>query len=108
VQPDRDTHSPLELISELADCLAGIGMFTMTLFPFAIPALALTLVVVLPLLLATLAGVLLAAPVLFAIRGLRRLLLRSRAVDPSAERASAPVIAQRRPSSPERTAGMSR
>jgi hypothetical protein len=108
VQPNRDTHSPGELISELVDGLVGIGMFTMTLFPFAIPALALTVVVILPLVLAALAGVLLAAPVLFAVRGLGRVVLRSHAVEVSARRASAPAIVQWRPSSPERTGEMSR
>jgi hypothetical protein len=107
VQPSRDTHSLSELIIELADGLAGIGMFTMTLFPFAIPALALTMVVMLPMLLGTLLCVLVAAPVLFAGRSLGRALLRSRAVHPAAGHGSAPVRGHPE-SSPESPAGVSR
>jgi hypothetical protein len=65
-------------------------------------------VVMLPLLLALLVGVLLAAPVLFAVRGLGRVVLRSRGVEVSAGRASARANVRRRPSSAESTAEMSR
>jgi hypothetical protein len=66
--------SPDELVSEVGGLMTGLGVLSFTFFPFALPALALTLVLVLPVLvlaLPALAVWLLARAVL---RGGRRVL----------------------------------
>ena len=60
--------SGLELVSEVSDLGAGIGILTFALAPLALPALALTALAVVPLLIPVLAGALLAAPVLLVRR----------------------------------------
>jgi hypothetical protein len=50
---------------------AGLGILTVSLFPFAIPVLALTVVALLPLLVLALVGALIAAPVLLLRRLVR-------------------------------------
>jgi hypothetical protein len=67
--------------------LAGLGILTVTFFPFALPAL---LLVVAPLAVLALAGALLAMPVvvpLWLVRSLRRGRARRRADDSAAGRA---------------------
>ena len=60
--------SGLELVSEVSDLGAGLGILTFALAPLALPALALTALAVVPLLIPVLAGALLAAPVLLVRR----------------------------------------
>jgi hypothetical protein len=62
--------SPAELVSEVGAVATGLGVLSVMLFPLAVPALVLTLVLVLPL-------IVLAAPLLAAwllVRGVARLL----------------------------------
>lgn len=66
--------SPAELASETSTLLAGLGIVSVALFPFAVPALVLGLVLVLPL-------IVLAPPVLaiwLLVRGVTRLMRRAR------------------------------
>jgi len=67
----QTTPSGLELVEELSDLAAGLGILTFTLAPLAIPALALTALLALPLLIPVLLGAMLAAPFLLASRWLR-------------------------------------
>ena len=60
-----------ELFDEGAALSAGVGMIVMVLFPFALPAIILAGVVLVPLVLLGLVGAVPAAPVL-AVRALRR------------------------------------
>jgi hypothetical protein len=63
--------SGLELVSEVSDLGAGLGILTFALASLALPGLALTALAVVPLLIPVLAGALLAAPLLL-VRRLRR------------------------------------
>jgi hypothetical protein len=68
----RRTPSTTEAVTEVNGLLAGLGILTVTLFPFALPGL---LLVVAPLAVLALAGALLAIPVvvpLWLFRTLRR------------------------------------
>jgi hypothetical protein len=68
----RATHSTSEVATETGGLLAGFGIITAALFPFALPGL---LLVVAPLALVALAGVVLALPIvlpLWLVRSLRR------------------------------------
>lgn len=67
----QNAHSGLAIVGEMADLAVGLGMFVMTLFPFALPALALTALVALVLLVPVLVGAVLAAPLLM-LRSWRR------------------------------------
>jgi hypothetical protein len=74
----RRTPSTTEAVTEVNGLLAGLGILTVTLFPFALPGL---LLVVVPLAALALAGALLAIPVvvpLWLVRSLRRGQLRRR------------------------------
>jgi hypothetical protein len=71
----RATLPPADVASEVGSLSAGLGIITMTLFPFALPGL----VLLAPVALIPLAGLLLAAPVLlplWLVRRLRRALSR--------------------------------
>jgi membrane protein implicated in regulation of membrane protease activity len=73
------TPSTTEVATEVNGLLAGLGILTVTLFPFALSAL---LLVVAPLAVLALAGALLAIPVvvpLWLVRSLRRGRARRRA-----------------------------
>lgn len=66
--------SPAELASEASSLLAGLGILSVALFPFAVPGLVLALVLALPL-------IALAPPALviwLLVRGVARLLGRAR------------------------------
>jgi hypothetical protein len=68
----RATPSTTEVATEVNGLLAGLGILTVALFPFALPGL---LFVVVPLALLALVGALLAMPVVLAlwlVRTLRR------------------------------------
>ena len=68
----RRTPSTTEVATEVNGLLAGLGILTVTLFPFALPAV---LLVVAPLAVLALAGALLAIPFvvpLWLVRSLRR------------------------------------
>ena len=87
----RTTPSTTEAVTEVNGLLAGVGILTVTLFPFALPAV---LLVVAPLAVLALAGALLAIPVVVAlwlVRSLRRGRARRRAggsaADPAPRRA---------------------
>ena len=58
----------VELISEVPDRAAGVGMLIFTLAPFVLPALALTALAAVALLVLALASVVLVAPVLLTRR----------------------------------------
>jgi hypothetical protein len=77
------TPSGLELLSEVSDLTAGLGILTFTLAPLALPALALTALTAVVLLIPVLAGALLAAPFLLAGRWWRARHRRSRTTDPA-------------------------
>lgn len=80
----QTTPSALEVVSEVSDLAAGLGILTFTLAPLAIPALALTALLALPLLIPVLLGAMLAPPFLLASRWLR-------ARDRSSNRTNQPV-----------------
>ena len=63
--------STAEVVDGTIPVAVGLGIVTMTLFPFAIPVLALTAVALIPLLLIALVGGLIAAPILLLRRLLR-------------------------------------
>ena len=65
----RRTPSTTEVATEVNGLLAGLGILTVTLFPFALPAV---LLVVAPLAVLALAGALLAIPVVVPLWLLRR------------------------------------
>lgn len=58
----------IELVSEVADIAVGVGMLTLTLAPFALPALALTALAAVALLVPALVVALVLAPFLVARR----------------------------------------
>ncbi len=60
----RAAPSSADVAIEVADLLAGLGILTIALFPFALPGL---LLVVVPLALLAIAGALLAAPLMLAL-----------------------------------------
>jgi hypothetical protein len=62
------TPSRLDLVSEVSDLAAGLGILTFTLAPLALPALALTALTAVALLIPVLAAAMLAAPFLLARR----------------------------------------
>jgi membrane protein implicated in regulation of membrane protease activity len=80
------TPSGLELVSEMADLAAGLGILTFALAALALPALAVTAVVVVLLLIPMLLGALLAAPFLLAGRWRRSRRRRSRPTKPATAR----------------------
>jgi hypothetical protein len=108
---DEETHikatdrgSGVQLVSELSDLAAAGGIVTFPLAPLALPAPARTALLAIPLLLATLVGVLAAVPIVGAARGVRRSSTRSHAADTPARRAVlAPTLGGR--SQVTRTAG---
>ena len=64
-----------DIITELAGMVAGLGMLTLVLFPFALPAIALAALAVVPLVLALLVALVafaVAAPFVLVVRALRR------------------------------------
>lgn len=67
--PEQQTRqSGLELITEVAGLAVCAGMITFTVFPLALPALALTALAALLLLVPALIGAVLAAPILMLRR----------------------------------------
>jgi hypothetical protein len=64
----HQSQSGLELVSELSDLAAGAGILIFALAPFSLPALALTAVAAVALLVPALVGLVLAAPFLLARR----------------------------------------
>jgi hypothetical protein len=85
--------SPAELVSEVGAVATGLGVLSVMLFPLALPALLVTLVLVLPLI--VLAGPILAAWLL--VRGVRRLLGRRRTASDEHRRPKAEPMLDRRP-----------
>jgi len=79
----QTTPSGLELVSEVSDLTAGLGILTFTLAPLALPALALTALTAVLLLIPVLAGALLAAPFLLAGRWWRARHRRSGTTNPA-------------------------
>jgi hypothetical protein len=67
--PDRDAY--IELLDETMSWLTGLGLITCVIFPLALPLIALTALLAIPLLLAAIPVAILAAPVLL-IRRLSR------------------------------------
>jgi len=67
----QTTPSGLELVEEVSDLAAGLGILTFTLAPLALPALALTALLAGLLLIPVLLAATLAAPFLMASRWLR-------------------------------------
>lgn len=67
----QNAHSGLEIVGEVTDLAVGLGMIVMTLFPFALPALALSALVALVLMVPMLVGAVLVAPLLM-LRSWRR------------------------------------
>jgi hypothetical protein len=63
---NRDTY--IELLEEVVNWLVGLGLITFTIFPFALPLIALTALLVIPLVLGGILVAILAAPVLLVRR----------------------------------------
>ena len=78
-----DSGTGLEFISEVSDLADGAGLLAFALAPLALPVPALTTLLALPLLLATLVGVLVAVPIVCAVQGGRRASARSHALEGS-------------------------
>jgi hypothetical protein len=72
----NDTTSSIgDVITGAAEWMFALGVLTMTVFPFAIPGIVLTVAAVVPLVLLAVVGALLAAVAAapaMAVRGLRR------------------------------------
>ena len=83
----RTTLSAPDVAAEVGSLSAGLGIITMSLFPFALPLL----VLLAPVALLPLAGLVLAAPVLLPV-GLVRRIRRGRSRQ---TRASAPAVSSR-------------
>ena len=64
----QTTPSGLELVSEVSDLAAGLGLVIFTLAPLALPALALTALVAVLLLIPAFVGAMLAVPFVLAGR----------------------------------------
>ena len=65
---NETTVSGLDFLGEVSDLAGGLGMILLPLAPFALPALALTMLVAGALLIPVVVGLVLAAPVLLARR----------------------------------------
>jgi len=89
---DRDSY--IELLDEVMSWLTGLGLITFVVFPLALPLIALTLILAIPLLLAAMPLALLAAPVLL----IRRLWRVRRREDPG----HSPPAARRPPDASSR------
>ena len=70
--PLSPSRSTADLVDGTMGLAAGLGIITMSLFPLAIPLLALTAVALIPLLLIPLAAGLIAAPFLLLRRMFRK------------------------------------
>ena len=71
MSPTSDRDSYIELLDEVMSWLTGLGLITFVIFPLALPLIALTLLVAIPLLLAVIPLAILAAPMLLIRRALR-------------------------------------
>jgi hypothetical protein len=67
-KPDRDAY--IELLDETGNWVVGLGLISLTIFPLALPLIALTAILVIPVLLGGLLIAVLAAPVLLVRRAL--------------------------------------
>jgi membrane protein implicated in regulation of membrane protease activity len=86
---DRTTTSPADVAAEAGGLMAGLGLVTFTLFPFAVPLLALTIA---PLVLLAVAAALLALPVVLPLWLVRLVLRRRQRPRPLHERAAQPYV----------------
>jgi hypothetical protein len=82
--PQQTPPSGLEFVSELSDLAVGAGMLVFTFAPLALPALALTTIAAVALLIPALVGIVLAAPIV-AVRRWRRAAAPSRALPRDSE-----------------------
>ncbi len=102
MSPTSDRDSYFELLDEIMSWLTGLGLVTFVIFPLALPAIALTALLAIPLLLAAIPLALLAAPMLL-IRHLWRARHREDtgysppAVSRSSNASSRRMISSRRP-----------
>jgi hypothetical protein len=71
MSPTSDRESYIELLDEVMSWLVGLGLISFVLFPLAIPLVALTALLAIPLLLAAIPFAILAAPILLIRRLLR-------------------------------------
>ena len=69
LESDRDAY--IELLDEAGNWVVGLGIISLTIFPLALPIVALTAILAIPVLLGGLLIVVLAAPVLLVRRALR-------------------------------------
>jgi hypothetical protein len=65
MSPTSDRDSYIELLDEVMSWLTGLGLITFVIFPLALPLIALTALLAIPLLLAAIPLTILAAPMLF-------------------------------------------
>jgi membrane protein implicated in regulation of membrane protease activity len=77
-----DRESFLELFEEVANWLTGFGMITFAIFPFAVPLIALTALLAIPVVIGGLLVAVLTAPVLLVGRVARA---RRREAEPSTQ-----------------------
>jgi len=78
MSPTSDRDSYIELLDEVMSWLTGLGLITFVVFPLALPLIALTALVAIPLLLAAIPLAILAVPMLL----IRRLWRARRREDP--------------------------
>jgi hypothetical protein len=71
MSPTSDRDSYIELLDEVMSWLTGLGLITFVIFPLALPLIALTALLAIPLLLAAVPLAILAAPMLLIRRLLR-------------------------------------
>lgn len=65
MSPTSDRDAYIELFDEVMSWLTGLGLITFVIFPLALPLIALTALLAIPLLLAAIPLAILAAPMLF-------------------------------------------
>lgn len=101
MSPTSDRDAYIELLDEVMSWITGLGLITFVIFPLALPLIALTALVAIPLLLAAIPLAILAAPMLL----IRRVWLARHgedtgysppAVSRSSNASSRPMISSRR------------
>jgi len=68
MSPTSDRDSCIELFDEIMSWLTGLGLITFVVFPLALPLIALTALLAIPVLLAAIPLAILAAPILLIRR----------------------------------------
>ena len=72
MSPKSDRDAYIELLDEVWNWVVGLGLISLTIFPLALPLVALTAILAIPVLLGSLLVAVIAAPVLLVRRALQR------------------------------------